>query len=105
MKENTSLINIENEFSNQLINYAFYKKQTENKSEIRNAIMKRALATVELSGSSEHEGDSEEIIENSDDIIDSDIDFIDDPEGIAIPWEEKFGKNEGKEEKSDNSDC
>lgn len=63
-----------NDFNNELLSYAFYKKQAEKNAPVRQAIMQRALLTSELS----------EGIENTD--------SIDDPEGIAVPWEEKYGK-------------
>ena len=85
---------IEKEFHNELINYSFYKKQVERNSEIRKAMIQRALATSELSGEHSYEsttspgkGDAED-----EEFEDLDADFIEDPEGIAIPWEEKYGK-------------
>jgi His-Xaa-Ser system protein HxsD len=65
------------EFFNELINYSFYKQQVEKTGELRKMIVERAL----LSGLQEKS-------------------YLDDPEGIAIPWEIKYGK---KHEKSENS--
>lgn len=59
------------EFNNELINYAVYKKQSEKNALIRQAIIQRALLTTGF---------------------EDDGDVIDDSEEILVPWEEKFGK-------------
>lgn len=82
-KAGTAAGNVEKEFHNQLVNYAFYKRQSERSSDIRKAIMQRALATTELAADPVPEGPE------------PDADYVDDPEGIAVPWEEKFGKKKG----------
>jgi His-Xaa-Ser system protein HxsD len=83
-KDLHNLEKIGNEFNNELLNYAFYKKQSEKNAPIRQAIMQRALLTSEFS---EGAGSA---------------DLIEDPEGIAVPWEEKYGKvldrKDGKEQ-------
>lgn len=58
------------EFNNELLNYAVYKKQSEKNALIRQAIIQRALLTngFDVGG----EG-------------------ADDPEDILVPWEEKHG--------------
>ncbi len=66
------------EFFNELLSYAFYKSQAEKNFAIRQAILQSALFTPE---------------EDLKDTNDDSDDFIEDPEGIAIPWEEKYGKN------------
>ncbi len=81
----------EKEFLDQLVNYAFYKKQAEKNSVVRNAIIQRALAITEIPDQSK--GNAESDGEGFEDV---DADFIEDPEGIAIPWEEKFGKGKAK---------
>lgn len=68
-----SLEEIGHELNNELINYAVYKTQSEKNKEIRQAIIQRALLTNKFESSES-------------------VDYIDDPEGIAIPWEEKYGK-------------
>jgi len=67
-----------NEFFNELLNYSFYKKQAEKNSKIRETLLQTALIGSSL---------QEPQIETS-----QDEEFIEDPEGIAIPWEEKYGK-------------
>ena len=63
-----------------MINYADYQKRAKETKKIREMIMQRALIT------------------NDPSIIDDleDEDWLDDPEGIAIPWEEKYGKKDCK---------
>lgn len=86
------------EFSNELINYAFYKKQSEKNAPIRQAILQRALLTSELQPREEEVGKIEEIGEKE--FERSDADYLEDPEGIAVPWEEKYGKKaKSKKEK------
>lgn len=63
------------DFLNELLNYCMYKSQVEKNSELRKLILQRALLTNDIL---EEEGESES--------------YIDDPDGIAIPWEEKYGK-------------
>jgi len=60
------------DFSNELINYSVYVIQAARKQAIREAIIKRALATNTLE---EESGESEDAGE-----------WLDDPEGIAKPW-------------------
>jgi His-Xaa-Ser system protein HxsD len=75
------------EFNNELLNYSAYKVQSEKNASIRQLIIQRALFT----------NDSElEKIFNAES---SDESYLDDPEGIAIPWEEKFGEKDEKPKK------
>lgn len=69
----SDLKNICNEFYNELINYSVYHDKSIENKEYRLTLLKRALLTNGF-------------IED---------DSIDDPLGISIPWEEKYGgKNE-----------
>jgi len=63
-----------NKFNDNLINYAVFKQQTEKNKEIRQTLIQRALLT---NGYEE------------DDAIEE---YLDDPEEIAVPWEEKYGE-------------
>ena len=76
------------EFNNELLGYSLYKKQSEKNSPIRQAIITRAIITGDASVQYETElSDSEEL----------DADYLNDPEGIAVPWETK-----SKEESDEN---
>jgi His-Xaa-Ser system protein HxsD len=73
------------EFNNELLNYAFHKQKNDKTKAVREAIMQRALITNDPS------------IIDDDALFDEELDEIfDDPEGIAIPWEEKYGKKAKK---------
>jgi His-Xaa-Ser system protein HxsD len=78
------------EFMNELLNYVAYKKQSEKSKEIRQMIVQRALIT----NSSECE-----VVEKEEDFFSED--YLDDPEGIAIPWDEKYGNKKQPEKRSD----
>jgi len=72
------------EFDNELLNYAAYKVHAEKNATIRQMIIQRALLTndpgLKIGGQESSEAS-----------------YLDDPEGIAIPWEEKYGKKSKKE--------
>ncbi|MFH1641593.1 MAG: hypothetical protein ABIC04_01705 [Nanoarchaeota archaeon] len=70
-KTKTDLQKLGDEFNNELINYAVYKKQSERNAVLRQTILQRALLTNGFK-------DKEDIIE--------------DPDEILVPWEEKYGK-------------
>ncbi len=69
-KKDQDLRKLGMDFSNELINYSVYKKRAEKNAPVRQAMVQRALVT---NMQEEAEG-------------------FDDPEGIAVPWEEKYGK-------------
>ena len=77
-KQECDLDKLGGEFSNELLNYAFYKTQSKKNEKIRNMIIERALLTNE----------QDSLIEG---------DYVEDPEGIAVPWEEKYGKRGDKD--------
>ena len=77
------------EFLNELINYSFYKQQSDKNNSIRTILLQRALlTTLEEEKSNIEEPEDLGDIEELEDIAD-----LEDPEGIAIPWEEKDGAN------------
>ena len=65
------------EFNNELINYAVYKTQSEQSRGVKEEIVRKALQT-----------NLEDSFEDS-----SEEEYLDDPLGIAVPWEEKHGKD------------
>ena len=87
---------IGNEFDNELLNYATYDYYSKKNQEIRDMIVKRALATNIFSyefNSTPNKSESTADTDKEDMINDEDYDWENDPESIAIPWEEKYGKN------------
>ena len=107
----TSLLELAKEFNNQMINYAFYEIQSARTKGVREVITRAALFGEPSEVVDEYledqatscpvcqtEGSDDDVCEPSpdesldvNDIVDS-FDF-DDPEGIAIPWDEKYGKS------------
>lgn len=77
-KTKSNLQKLGREFNNELINYAAYKEQSKRNASIRQAIVQRALLTSDTAG---QVGQAER-----------DLDYLEDPDGIAVPWEEKYGK-------------
>ena len=98
-KNKEDLEKLGREFNNELINYADYKKRAENTKKIREMLLQRALITNDpfVIGDSDLENDEEfeGLIKDS-----KDDDYLEDPEGIAIPWEEKYGNKAKKRRKS-----
>ncbi len=84
---------IESEFHNQLITYAFYKEQSKKNAVLRQTMLQAALLSTEKPAESIVESNSSE--EETEIMLPEDLkdaDFLEDPEGIAIPWEEKYKK-------------
>lgn len=85
-KERYNLEKLGGEFNNELLKYADYKKRSIETKQVREMIIQRALFTNDPS-----------IIEEADPEKEIDADEeVEDPEGIAIPWEEKYGKKSNK---------
>jgi len=87
-KEKYDLKKLGNEFYNELLNYAAYKVQSEKTKKIREMIVQRALFTNDTAAGEEQLSSAVNELEEQED--------FDDPEGIAIPWEEKHGKKTKK---------
>ncbi len=76
------------EFSNELLAQALRRKITQQNRGILEAIVTQAIAGATgalVPGAVEEDEDE-------------DLDFLDDPLGIAVPWEEKFSKEARKNE-------
>jgi len=85
-KEDTSddeLRAIAGDFGNELLSQALRKKITKENQNILETIVSQALA-----------GATGAMVPSAfdDDDDDDDLDFLDDPLGIAVPWEERFKK-------------
>jgi len=86
-KQELKLKNLEKiagEFKNELLNYTLRLSIAKNTKKIRETIVERALFSV-----LPHEEELE-VIDQSEQIDKKTIE--DDPLGIAVPWEEKYGK-------------
>ena len=73
------------EYLNELINYADYKTRAEQTKKLRHAMLERALITNDPS-LIKSDPEIDNFLEGLDD------EAFDDPEGIAVPWEEKYGR-------------
>ena len=71
---------IEGEFMNELLNYTLRLKLSESNKKIREYVVEQALFSAL--------GREEGILKTADEKFE----FEDDPLGIAIPWEDKYGK-------------
>jgi len=102
-KDKQELEDLGRDFNNELVNYATYAIQTLKNENLRQAIINRVLLTnsdgngVSLSHS-ETDNDKPKPWETEDkpwekEDSSEDKPWFDDPEGIAVPWEEKYGKD------------
>lgn len=84
------------EFKNELLNYALRREINNNNKEIREYIISRALFSAVTSPEEEFEiiKKKKKETEKKDRALKiKKGDYIDDPLGIAVPWEAKYGKN------------
>lgn len=80
-EENQEIEKIKNEFFNELLNYALRLKISKHNHKLREFVVSQALfASL---------GKEKGILEDKKEKFE----FEDDPLGIAVPWEEKYGKN------------
>jgi len=104
-KKKENIETLGNEFNNELLNYANYKKFSEKNKDIRTMIVQRAIITGDPAVVDQVQNSEDELDEETKKLLkeleSEDEDWLDDPEGIAIPWEEKYGKNMKKKEKKD----
>ena len=91
------------DFNNELLTYAVYSSQSKKAKRIKEAIVGRAMETntyedeegltdEEFYEDEEARDDGIDDDENAED--EEDLSYIDDPLGIAVPWEEKYGKED-----------
>jgi His-Xaa-Ser system protein HxsD len=87
------------EFSNELLGQALRREIGKKHEKVREVLLARALfgAAPKLTETSWTEQNAEAPIGVSDGLAEND-DYLDDPLGIAVPWEEKFGKGAGETE-------
>jgi His-Xaa-Ser system protein HxsD len=86
-KKKYNLEKLGREFNNELLKYADYKKRSEQTKQVREMIIQRALLTNDPSLVEDISKEEE---------LNLDDEELEDPEGIAIPWEEKYGKKSNK---------
>jgi len=97
-KEGMNLEKLGREFNNELINYAAYNEQSAKNANLREAILTRALLTNSPSLLQRPVEDNEKLTEEADCLEEDGTLDIDDPEGIAVPWDDKYEKSDSGEE-------
>jgi len=75
------------DFSNELLHQVLRTRIAKRTGKVREMIIGRALFSAE--GAADDYG-----LEDDYDDLGDDADYLDDPLGIAVPWEEKYGSDE-----------
>lgn len=81
------LTNLADEFENELLHQLIRHQVAEKTNQLREVIVGRALFSAEPA---EETGEQPEAGE--------DLDYLDDPLGIAVPWEEKYGDDKKEDQ-------
>lgn len=108
-KAKRDLETLGNEFNNELLNYATYKVFSEKNKDIRTMIVQRAIITGDpkvldnIESIMDDDSLDEETKKLLKELEEEDDDELNDPEGIAIPWEEKYGKKSRKIDKKNKN--
>ncbi len=102
-KEGQAARATEGDFYNELLNEALRLKISKQNQQVREMVINRALFAATNTNVEEEVLDRAlDSLDNLDDLnldLDSDnLDFLDDPLGIAVPWEEKFAADGKKKE-------
>ena len=84
---NKQLANLAEEFENELLHQLMRRQVAERTDGLREVIVGRALFSAEPEGEDVEPAEPQE-----------DMDYLDDPLGIAVPWEEKYGDDKKEEE-------
>lgn len=81
------------EFANELINFSDYQERSNSTRKMRELLMQRALFTNDPDAFKKEydKGESEKFDKLLQELED-DNEFLEDPEKISVPWEEKYGK-------------
>ena len=83
-------------FSNELLHQVLRSRIAKRTGKVREMIIGRALFSAE--GSTDDYGFDDDY-----DDLGDDADYLDDPLGIAVPWEEKYGSDEGLDGQKDDT--
>ncbi len=90
---NDTMEKIGMEFANELINYADYRERAKDSRKIREMLLQRALFTNDPASFTSKEADFDEEEFNTL-MKELEKEEIEDPDDIAVPWEEKYGKKD-----------
>lgn len=98
------------EFANELINQAIRLKLAKDTEKVRATIIERAIAQSVPIGDTQPRSEPSPAPDLPPEIAkilaeeDDSLDFLDDPLGIAVPWEEKYGKKDKEEDSKSGPD-
>ena len=92
-KNKAELEALAGEFLNQLLHQALRLRIARQTSQVREMVVGRALLSAEPMGLA---GEYDELFDSAD--------YLDDPLGIAVPWEEKYGKPEDQKPDSNQKE-
>lgn len=105
-----SLDELVGEFKNELVNQALRHKLAKQTEKVRTMIVGRAIAeAIPMEGSPSQAQAAPTLPDLPPEIAkllaeeEDSLDFLDDPLGIAVPWEEKYGKKDGEPVKGDKA--
>ena len=90
--DKNALQSLAGEFVNELLHQVLRLRIAKQTGQMREMVVGRALLAAEPMGAA---GDYDEFFDSAD--------YLDDPLGIAVPWEEKYGQPEAQEE-NDNKE-
>lgn len=79
------------DFANELLHQLAREQVAERTDKLRELLVERALRSAEPLAAP---ADVPSVPEGEAASIDADVDYLEDPLGIAIPWEEKYGQEE-----------
>ena len=92
-KQKTNPEQIALAFIDELINYADYAQRAQKTKKIRETLLQRALITNDSTLLSKDVQTNDPVCFDKEPIpFEEDTDYLEDPEEIAVPWEEKYGK-------------
>lgn len=108
-KNAAALASLAKEFENELLKHGFYNMQHTESLALKTIMLKRILsmpdsiAEVYVGKPMKEKVDKEvKLLDNDpiENMLKEEDPSIDDPEGIAIPWEEKYGKQNDKKQRA-----
>jgi His-Xaa-Ser system protein HxsD len=94
--DKAALESLAGEFSNELLHQVLRTRIAKRTGKVREMIIGRALFSAE--GATDDYG-----LDDDYDDLGDDADYLDDPLGIAVPWEEKYGSDEGSDPQKEDA--
>jgi len=94
--DKTALESLAGDFSNEMLHQVLRTRIAKRTGKVREMIIGRALFSAE--GATDDYG-----LDDDYDDLGDDADYLDDPLGIAVPWEEKYGSDEEPDAKKEDA--